>query len=141
MSNKQVEFQLDRSLQKQLGVPRLDGRFNAAVWQRIAAQSAPSAAVPRRRSAGSRWLMLSNFVGVGISLGLVAYVLLRSATGVQVDVELPAVPAALSLPELPGQTVAMLVKGMGWVLTLISVGLAFAFTSSGKRVLNAIRNF
>lgn len=139
MSDKTVESMLDRSLQKQLPLPKLDGRFNAAVWQRIAAQEAP--VVAPRASRGSRWLMVSNGLGIAVSVALIAYVLLRAGSGVHVDVELPAMPAALSLPEMSGQATAAVMKGMGWAIALVTVGFGFAFTSSGKRMLKSIRNF
>jgi hypothetical protein len=139
MSNKHVESRLDRALHEQLGVPRLDGRFNAAVWQRIAAQQAPAAAP--RATRGSRWLMVSNVLGAAVSLALIGYVLLRAMPGVHVDVDLPAMPSALSLPEISGQATAAVVRGMGWLIALVTVGFGFAFTSSGKRMLNAMRNF
>jgi hypothetical protein len=137
--NKMIETRLDRSLQKQIPVPKLDGRFNAAVWQRIAAQQAPAAAP--RVARGSRWLMVSNGLGIAVSIALIGYVLLRASSGLQVDVELPAMSAALSLPEISGQASATVMKGMGWVIALVTVGFGFAFTSSGKRMFNAIRSF
>jgi hypothetical protein len=131
MSNKHVESRLDRALHEQLGVPRLDGRFTA--------QQAPAAAP--RATRGSRWLMVSNVLGAAVSLALIGYVLLRAMPGVHVDVDLPAMPSALSLPEISGQTTAAVVRGMGWLIALVTVGFGFAFTSSGKRMLNAMRNF
>ena len=52
----ETEVALEKSLRKQVPMPRLDARFNAAVWQRIAAAEAPARMRPARTS---RWLLAS----------------------------------------------------------------------------------
>src|SRR6187431_1207233 len=109
---------LDRSLRRQVAVPRLDASFNAAVWQRIAAQESPAVARPAR---GSRWLLVSNVFGIGVSVALVVYFVARGFAGVEVD-------ANLALPVVTEHTTTTIVQGLVWVITLAAVGFGFAFT-------------
>jgi|SRR5688572_20197255 len=131
MTRKQeIEATLDRSLRRQVAVPRLDASFNAAVWQRIAAQQAPVVAPPVR---GSRWLMLSNLVGIGVSVALVVYFAARGFSGVEVD-------ANLAIPVVTEQTTTVILQGLVWVITLAAVGFGFAFTRFGRRLLDFCRS-
>ena len=131
MTRKQeIEAKLDRSLRRQVAVPRLDASFNAAVWQHIAAQQAPVVARPAR---GSRWLMLSNLVGIGVSVALVVYFAARGFAGVEVD-------ANLAIPVVPEQTTTVILQGLVWVITLAAVGFGFAFTRFGRRLLDFCRS-
>jgi hypothetical protein len=125
----EIEAKLDRSLRRQVPVPRLDASFNAAVWQRIAAQQAPAVA---RRERGSRWLLISNLFGIGVSIGLVVYFVARSFAGVEVD-------ADLGLPEVSVQTTTTILHGLVWAVTVAAVGFGFAFTRLGRRLLDFCR--
>ena len=90
MTNKlDIETRLDRSLRNQVAAPRLDGRFNAAVWARIAAEDQHASAHGERASSAARVRALAvrrqrhrNFGGrvAGVFFGLQAF------TGVNVDV-------------------------------------------------------
>jgi hypothetical protein len=126
----EIEAKLDRSLRRQLPVPRLDASFNAAVWQRIAAQQAPAVARPER---GSRWLLVSNALGIGVSVALVVYFAARGFAGVEVD-------ANLALPVMPEQTTTVILQGLVWVITLVAVGFGFAFTRLGRRLRDFCRS-
>jgi hypothetical protein len=131
MTRKQeIETRLDASLRRQVPVPRLDARFNAAVWQRIAAAQAPAVARPAR---ASRWLLASNLIGVGVSVVLIVYFVAREFTGVSVDVNLP-------LPEISAQANAAISEGLFWGITVLSVGFGFAFTRLGRRVRDICRS-
>ena len=127
------EATLERSLRRQVAVPRLDASFNAAVWQRIAAQQAPAVARPAR---GSRWLLVSNVFGIGVSVALVVYFVARGFAGVEVDTSL----ANLAIPAVTEQTTTTIVQGLVWVITLAAVGFGFAFTRLGRRLLDFCRS-
>ena len=124
------EATLDRSLRRQVAVPRLDASFNAAVWQRIAAQQAPAVARPVR---GSRWLLVSNLLGIGVSVALVVYFVARSFAGVEVD-------ASLAIPAVSAQTTMTMLHGLVWAITVAAVGFGFAFTRLGRRLLDFCRS-
>ena len=124
------EATLDRSLRRQVAVPRLDASFNAAVWQRIAAQQAPAVARPAR---GSRWLLVSNLFGIGVSVALVVYFVARGFAGVEVDTN-------LAIPVVTEQTTTTIVQGLVWLITLAAVGFGFAFTRLGRRLLDFCRS-
>jgi len=131
MNDQDIESRLDRSLRKQVALPKLDARFNAAVWERIAAQEAPAVVAPR--ATGSRWLLGSNLVGIAVSLGLIVYCVVRSFSGVSVQVDLP-------VPEISAQTTAAAMQMLGWGLTFASVAFGASFTSTGRRLLRFLRS-
>ncbi len=134
-SKLQIEAALDRSLRKQLTPPRLDSRFNAAVWQRIAAEEAKAPA-PRRASPASRWLFASNLIGAVVSAVLIVYFVVSGLSGVEMSVALPAV----ALPEVSAATDARLMTFLVWGITIASMALAFAFTGMGRRVRQMLRS-
>lgn len=129
------EARLDRSLRNQIGVPRLDGRFDAAVWARIAAAEAPAlnpGVTSARASSASRWLAISNLVGVLVTLGVAAYYFLRN-TGA---IDLPVVPVDLgvSVPVVSDALVTQIVAVLGQVLGVAAVVFGLSFTSIGRRL-------
>ena len=126
----EIEATLDRSLRRQVPVPRLDSSFNAAVWQRIAAQQVPVAARPAR---GSRWLLISNLVGIGVSVVLALYFIARGFTGVEVD-------SHLAIPVVTEQTMTAIVQGLVWAVTVSAVAFGFGFTRLGRRLLHFCRS-
>lgn len=130
MGNRQLEAALDGSLRKQVPVPRLDARFNAAVWQRIAAAEAPARVRPAR---ASRWLLASNFIGVGVSLALVLYFVIPAASGISLQVDVP-------LPEVSAQTHRAITQGLVWGVSALAVAFGFAFTGVGRRTLERCRS-
>jgi hypothetical protein len=93
MNQKQdIEARLERSLRRQVAAPTLDGRFNAAVWSRIAAQGQKAAPmVIRRRTPG--WLTACNIVGAIVSVLALGYYAARSVTGLDLGFELPSFSA------------------------------------------------
>jgi hypothetical protein len=139
MNGKQeIEARLDRSLASQVEVPRLDERFNAAVWARIAADEQKAvkpvaAAAPSRVARASRWLAITNSVGVAVTLGIVAYFLLRNFGGIETPVNL-SVEVPVSLPEIPEALVTQIVAVLGQVLGVLALVLGLSFTSFGRRV-------
>ena len=124
--NLEVEARLERSLQSQVRAPKLDGRFDAAVWARIESASA-TAAVPaaRSRTGASRWLFLSNVIGIVIAIVLVGFFGVQSLTGVEVNVALPQVSPGL---------VERVVTAIIWPVTAIALALGMMFTSFGRRL-------
>ena len=124
--NLEVEARLERSLRSQVRVPKLDGRFDAAVWARIESASA-TASVPaaRSRTAASRWLFLSNVIGVVVAIVLVGFFGAQSLTGVEVNVALPQVS--------PG-FVESAVKAITWPVTGIALVVGMMFTPIGRRL-------
>ena len=125
MNRNDIEARLEASLRKQVSLPALDSSFNDAVWRRIAAQEAPVAVGASR---ASRWLLASNVLGIGLSVVLILYFLVRGFSGAGVEVELP-------LPAISEQTTVSLLKGMVWAVTVAAVGFGFAFTRMGRRTL------
>jgi hypothetical protein len=135
MNTKDVEVRLERSLRKRVSLPALDARFNAAVWERIAAESVPASVSTASASRGFNWLLASNVIGIAVSLALIAYFVVREAMGIRVDfgVALPALPA------LPEHATASIFKSLGWGVTAAAVGFGFAFTRVGRRLLAFFR--
>jgi len=132
MTNKlDIETRLDRSLRKQVVAPRLDGRFNAAVWARIAAydQRAQQPMVSTRSSApgSARWLLIANAIGISVAVLLVIFYGMKafSAVNVSVDVPVPQIsPAAMQ------EIVALSVQ----TITVGAVIFGLMFTPFGRRV-------
>jgi len=117
-----IEARLERSLRSQVRVPKLDGRFDAAVWARIEAAAAPAV---RERSAASRWLFASNLVGIAVAIVLVGFFGWQSLSGVEVNVALPTVSPGL---------IERLVPAMIWPVTGIALAFGMMFTSTGRRL-------
>lgn len=132
----QIEAALDRSMRKQVTPPRLDSGFNAAVWQRIAAEEAKAAAPRRAAPAVSRWLLASNAIGIVVSLVLIVYCVVSGLSGVEMSVALPS----MALPEISAATDARLTVIFLWSITIASMALAFAFTGMGRRVRQMLRS-
>jgi hypothetical protein len=96
----EIEARLERSLRRQVSAPRLDGRFDAAVWSRIereeqrTAQSSHPPTPARAPARTPRWLVASNLIGAGVAVTLILVSVARSLTGVELPelaVELPQV--------------------------------------------------
>ena len=135
-SKLQIEAALDHSLRKQVGSPILDSRFNAAVWQRIAAEESKATSANRATPAASRWLLASNLIGIAVSVGLILYFVVRGLSGFEMSVELPS----MALPEVSAATDAKLMAIMIWGVTIASMVLAFSFTGVGRRVRQMLRS-
>ncbi|HKE94078.1 MAG TPA: hypothetical protein VKB34_07210 [Povalibacter sp.] len=127
-----IEARLDRSLANQVQVPKLDRRFDAAVWARIEAESSKSLAAPAmpRKSAAERWLFASNVIGFAVTALLVLYFGARMFMGVEVD--LPVMPALL--PELTGGTMQL----AGWCIAITAIAFGLLLTPRGRRLRSEI---
>jgi hypothetical protein len=136
-----IEARLDRSLRKQLAVPKLDGRFDAAVWARIEAeqQRAPDA---RLATAGvpksARWLLVSNAIGGAVALVLVLYFGAQWFGGVAVNVPAVSVPH-LPVPDVSARVMAQIEPIATWAVTVGSLAFALMFTSIGRRLRSEFR--
>ncbi len=139
MSRKDIEARLDRSLVNQIAVPRLDERFDAAVWARIEAAEAKatnpvSAPGAVEASSGalraSRWLAITNSIGITVTLGVVLYFVLRTFGGI----EMPVSDVNLSVPVISDDMVARIVGILGQVLGVVALAFGLSFTSIGRRV-------
>ena len=134
MSRKDIEARLDRSLANQIRVPRLDRRFDAAVWASIEAAEAkatnPVADVtPSAALLASRWLAITNTIGIAVTLGVALYFVLRSG-----GIELPATGFNVLAPAIPEDMVARIVGVLGQVLGLLALVFGLSFTALGRRV-------
>jgi hypothetical protein len=121
-----IEARLERSLRSQVRVPKLDGRFDAAVWARIEAATANVASpVVRQRSTASRWLFISNLVGIAVAIVLVGFFGWQSLSGVEMNVALPTVSPGL---------IERIATAMIWPVTGIALAFGMMFTSLGRRL-------
>jgi hypothetical protein len=136
---KEIEARLDRSLRNQIGAPRLDRRFSAAVWARIEVENAKAAnpvvaSAPSRAVRASRWLAMSNAIGVALTLAVVAFFVLRAFGGIST----PPIDLAVSVPAIPEPMVAQIVGVLGQVLGGLALVFGLSFTSFGRRLRASI---
>lgn len=136
MSRKDIEARLDRSLANQIAVPRLGDRFDAGVWARIEGAGA-SATNPgtdvlhSQLSTASRWLSISNAIGILAAIIVAVYFGLRAFGALDVSgVTMPDVPVPV-IPEAALTQVAML---LGHVLGGGALLYGLSLTSVGHRI-------
>lgn len=135
MSRKDIESRLDRSLANQIAVPRLDARFDAGVWARIEAASTPATnpgqeVVVAGVSRASRWLAISNAIGILAAVLVAAYFGLRAF-------DAPAVAGAMPDMVVPAISEAMIVQlaqALGHVLGGGALLFGLSLTSFGQRI-------
>jgi len=123
-----IEAHLDRSLANQVKAPRLDRRFDAAVWARIEAveQRATNPVQVRSKALSSaRWLFVINVIGVAIAAVLVVVFGLKSFSGVSMNLPMPEVSAA---------TGAEILKFAAQAVTIVSLVFGLLFTPIGRRL-------
>jgi hypothetical protein len=135
MSTKDIEARLDRALANQIGVPELDRRFDTAVWARIEAEESlatnPVAAVATSAAVrASRWLAITNTVGVAVTLGVALYFVVRTYGGI----ELPVASFDVATPAISEDTIAGITGVLGQVLGIAALVFGLSFTSLGRRV-------
>lgn len=132
MKKGEIESRLERSLASQVRVPKLDRRFDAAVWARIEAEERAHARVAdpvaSPPNSAQRWLLASNVAGFIVAAILVLYFGARMLGGVEADL------AAVPVPSLsPAQTDAT-IKLVGWGLTGGAIMFGLMFTPLGRRL-------
>lgn len=122
-----IEARLERSLRNQVRVPKLDRRFDAAVWARIEAEESRATAPAARASLASRWMMITNAVGVLVTVMLVIYF------GLQVF-EVGDLAAAVSVPDVSPGLVEKFVDAIRGPVTFLSLAVGLMFTPLGRRL-------
>jgi hypothetical protein len=135
------EARLDRSLGNQIKVPRLDARFDAAVWARIAAAEAkatsPAVSLESSRALrASRWLAITNSIGITVTLVIAAYFALRAFGGIETPVNL-SVDVPVSMPVIPEAMVTQIVAVLGQVLGIAALAFGLSLTPFGRRIRSA----
>jgi hypothetical protein len=135
---REIEARLDRSLGNQIKAPRLDAEFDAAVWARIAAAEAKATSLvdsteSSRVRRASRWLAITNSIGITVTLGIAAYFALRAFGGIETPMNL-GVDVPVSMPVIPEGMVTQIVAVLGQVLGCAALALGLSFTPFGRRV-------
>jgi hypothetical protein len=134
----ETEATLERSLRAQVKAPRLDGRFDAAVWSRIEAEEQRVARPPRIAPvvpASERWLFIINTVGAVVALVLVVYFGMQAFGDSGVGV--PTVP----VPRVSASMLDQITRVAGWAVTSASLAFGLMFTSLGRRVRAELQQF
>jgi hypothetical protein len=126
----QIEAGLERSLRKQVTVPRLGRKFDAGVWARIDAEEARRAAPAMQLSGNStpataRWLYVINI------LGLASVTIFLCVFGWQM---LSGLDMSESLPEISVATRERILMSGSTVIAAVAVAFGLLFTPWGRRV-------
>ena len=128
----EIEARLEASLRRQVTAPKLDGRFDAAVWARIAAQTQRDTTPVVARM--PRWLIMSNVVGVTATVLLVVFYALRSTSGV----ELKELQLGADMLSLSAEQQSSLLKMAGEIVTGAALLFGLMFTRLGRRLRAAL---
>jgi hypothetical protein len=125
----EIEANLHRSLSNQVKAPRLDRRFDAAVWARIeaAGQGATPPVVDTVRPSSARWMLAINAIGIAIAAVLVVAFGFQSFNEVSVSVTLPT-------PEMSAATADHIRQIAVQAVTIVSVVFGLMFTPLGRRL-------
>ena len=135
MNKQDIEARLERSLRKQVRVPKLDGRFDAAVWSRIAAEDKKAMAPAREVRAGTpRWLVACNVLGVAVTVVLVAYYAARSMGGLDLGAQL-----GVELPSISVAQQKSLLQLAGPIVSAAAVLFGLMFIRHGRKLISAFR--
>ncbi len=125
----EIEARLDRSLARQVRVPKLDRRFDGGVWARIeAAKGAEQVAAADTNSPAaraSRWLFASNVAGYLVAALLVVYFGARMLGGIEIEMPVPSLSPELS---------AMSQQIISWGFTIGSLAFGLMLTPLGRRL-------
>jgi hypothetical protein len=130
-----IEARLERSLRRQVQAPRLDGRFDAAVWSRITEAGATARAPAQWRPQGTRaprWLLFSNLVGAAVAVVLMVICAMRSVSGIEV----PELDLHVALS--PAERL-QIINVAGAVISGLALGYGLMFTRFGRRLLAPFR--
>ena len=127
---RNIETRLERSLVNQVKAPKLGKKFDASVWARIEAESQratnPVLAQPKSSaSASARWLLISNAIGVFVTVLLVVVFGMQSFTDVSLSVPTVEVSAA---------TRSQIYEYAGLAITVASLVFGLLFTPVGRRL-------
>jgi hypothetical protein len=122
--NKGIEARLERSLRNQVKAPRLEKRFDAAVWARIEAQKSPA---PRMPSTSTNWWFVFNGIGIGVAFVLLCVFGLQSVAGAGPQVALPDVAVSSA-------TMEQVAKIAVQAITFGALLFGLMFTPWGRRL-------
>jgi hypothetical protein len=126
MKHTEIETVLERSLRKQVKVPRLDRRFDARVWARIEAQaSRATAAAPAATPQVARWLNIVNILGLASVAVVVCIFGAQALAGMEMNV---------SMPEISAATWERIVSGMSMGIAGAAIVFGLMFTPVGRRL-------
>jgi hypothetical protein len=123
-NDKGIEARLERSLRNQVKAPRLEKRFDAAVWERIEAQAVRK---PVSVPPSSNWLFVFNGIGIGVAFVLLCVFGLQSLASLEPHVALPDVAVAPATME----QIAMIA---GQAIAFGSLLFGLMFTPWGRRL-------
>jgi hypothetical protein len=133
-----IEARLERSLRRQVTAPKLDGRFDAAVWSRIAAEdragASGKASVPAANRDMPRWLLACNAIGITVTVVLVVWFGAGQMSGVDLALDL-----GVELPRVTQDQQQSLLMLASRVVTAAAVLFGLMFTRIGRRLLSALR--
>jgi len=124
----EVEAVLERSLLKQVRVPRLDSRFDARVWARIEAnesRATASAPAPTALPQAARWLHIVNIVGLASAAVVVCMYGAKMLAGMDLSA---------SMPEISAATGERIVSGMCMGIAGAALVFGLMFTPVGRRL-------
>jgi hypothetical protein len=124
----EIEARLERSLRGQVRAPRLDGRFDAAVWSRIAAEEKIHAAVPAARRLPG-WLVVGNIVGILVTVAVVIVYGVSALNGLDLQLEFSSDITGVS----PGQQ-QVLIQVIAWSIAGAALTYGLMFTRLGRRL-------
>ena len=123
-NDKGIEARLERSLRNQVKAPRLEKRFDAAVWARIDAQKSPAPVAP---STSPNWWFVFNGIGIGVAFVLLCVFGLQSLSGLEPQVALPEVA-------VPAATMEQFVSIAAQAITIGALVFGLMFTPLGRRL-------
>jgi len=125
--NLEIEAVLERSLRKQVSVPRLDASFDAAVWARIEAEESRAAAPARPAvpAGAGRWLSIVNALGIASVAVVVCVYGFQWLGGLQLETSIPDFSPVISER-----------NAMHWSTGIAGAAMLFAFlfTPWGRRL-------
>jgi hypothetical protein len=126
----QIEAALERTLRKQVAVPRLDRKFDAGVWARINADEARNAAPALRMPedstpATARWLYVINILGLASVAIFLCVFGWRMLSGIDISE---------SLPEISAATRESILMNGSTIIATVALAIGFLFTPWGRRV-------
>lgn len=127
-----IEARLERSLVNQVKAPQLGKKFDASVWARIEAESQTATnpvSIQPSAPRTANWLMISNAIGVSITVILVVVFGMQSFTDVSRSVPTIEVSAA---------TLDQIYQVGGQAIAVVSLVFGLLFTPIGRRLRNEL---
>ncbi len=123
-NDKGIEARLEKSLRAQVKAPRLEKRFDAAVWARI---DAGKVVAHEAAPASTNWLFVLNGIGIGVAVVLLCVFGVQSLSGLGANVALPEIAVAPATTKQIGEISAQ-------AIALGAVVFGLMFTPWGRRL-------